>query len=78
MPQTFKHLENIQAHFRRRVPNTSKDRDSSIPHDNVRVADKGKGRAENTKSERRLVVILELAGRCYVAKPTAYEKTGSF
>jgi len=61
MPQPFKRfLENIKAHFNRRVPNTSKDWDSSIPHDNVRVADKGKSRAENTESERRLVVILEL------------------
>jgi len=57
MPQTFKRfLENIEAHSKRRVPNTGKDWDSSIPHD-VRVADKGKGRAENTESERRLVVI---------------------
>lgn len=76
--QNPKIWENIRAHFKRRVPNTGKDQDSSIPHDNFRVADKGKGRAENTESESRLVVIFELAGRCYVAEPMAYEKAGSF
>ena len=57
MPQILKRfLENIQARFKRRASNTGKDWDSSVPHDNVGVADKGKGRAENTESERRLVL----------------------